>query len=61
LRGRLPDPDWLSVEAIMDVAIGEAEHGACQAQRADSIVATAQDFNRRWREYVDQRRRRRRR
>lgn len=52
LRGRFPDPDATSVEDLTSVGLSEAEHGACQRRRADSIVATWRSFNERWRAYV---------
>ena len=40
VRGRFPDPDATSVEDLTSVGLSEAEHRACQRERADSIVAT---------------------
>lgn len=59
IRGRLPFDDT-TVADIGLVAVGEAARATCQANRADSIVATVDAFNVAWREWAAQQERARR-
>ena len=56
LRGRLPDPDALSVEAVMNVALEEARRAECERERADGIVRSTDATNTAWQDWLHGRR-----
>lgn len=39
LRGRLPDPDFMTVGALGNVAVNEASRAECERDRADRAIS----------------------
>lgn len=53
LRDRLPDPDWLPVNAALDVAVKATARAECEADRADRILGIVEDARREWQAFLD--------
>lgn len=53
LKGRLPDPDNMSVGAVMAVAQDEAARARCEFNRAESIVRSVDTTNAAWERFAN--------
>lgn len=59
LRGRLPDPEELSVGEALSQWVESEARAACEQGRADALVGLIDRFNAEWENLHDRARRRR--